>query len=549
MTITLPMVRNLHHAACDVNDIIGNLILEAAQSGTQANGTTVKTVVPAASLGSGLFDLVVTPTIGSPTTITDLSITTVTTKLNTPSSPVRVVTPLPGSVVNAAAPIPLAGGVDPGVATSSVTLGTTPADVRFVAASSGRWGDKLRLRIEYVPASADPTGTLYNVTIRDTANGGATEQFLNLSSNPANAKFVANVLKQQSNLVRVSGTPGSTRPPAHGVLNAGDDPWDPTKTFSAPFTGGSDGAAVQDNDISAVSLEANKQGIWALEKADLFNLLCIPPVKPGTDINAQTRSAAEAYCRRRRAMFIVDALVSWTKPSDVISASTGVDGSTFGLARSENAALFFPFIREIDPLRAGQLGDFAPCGAVAGVMARTDATRGVWKAPAGIEATLNGVSALSAKLTDGENGQLNPLGVNCLRSFPVIGRVVWGSRTMRGADQLADQWKYIPVRRLALFLEESLFRGTQWVVFEPNDESLWAQIRLNIGAFMHNLFRQGAFQGMTPRDAYFVKCNKDTTTQNDIDLGIVNIIVGFAPLKPAEFVVIKIQQLAGQIET
>jgi phage tail sheath protein FI len=152
-------------------------------------------------------------------------------------------------------------------------------------------------------------------------------------------------------------------------------------------------------------------------------------------------------------------------------------------------------------------------------------------------------------LNDAENGILNPLGINCLRFFPASGRVVWGARTLRGADQLADEYKYVPVRRLALYIEESLYRGTQLVVFEPNDEPLWAQIRLNVGAFMHNLFRQGAFQGQSPKDAYFVKCDKETTTQNDIDLGIVNIVVGFAPLKPAEFVVIQLQQIAGQIET
>ncbi len=152
-------------------------------------------------------------------------------------------------------------------------------------------------------------------------------------------------------------------------------------------------------------------------------------------------------------------------------------------------------------------------------------------------------------MTDPENGLLNPLGINCLRTFPTFGAVVWGARTMRGADAAADEYKYVPVRRLALFIEESLYRGTKWVVFEPNDEPLWAQIRLNVGAFMHNLFRQGAFQGTTPREAYFVKCDKETTTQNDINLGIVNIAVGFAPLKPAEFVIIKIQQMAGQIQT
>jgi phage tail sheath protein FI len=181
-------------------------------------------------------------------------------------------------------------------------------------------------------------------------------------------------------------------------------------------------------------------------------------------------------------------------------------------------------------------------------MSKTDTQRGVWKAPAGLDAAVNGVQGLTANLTAAENGLLNPLGVNCLRAFPVTGRAVWGARTLRGADQLADEYKYVPVRRLALFIEESLYQGTQWVVFEPNDEPLWAQIRLNVGAFMQNLFRQGAFQGKTPREAYFVKCDSETTTQNDINQGIVNIIVGFAPLKPAEFVIISLQQLAGQVQ-
>jgi phage tail sheath protein FI len=172
----------------------------------------------------------------------------------------------------------------------------------------------------------------------------------------------------------------------------------------------------------------------------------------------------------------------------------------------------------------------------------------VWKAPAGTEASLSGITSLATSLTDGEQGFLNPKGINVLRNFPVYGPVVWGARTLAGNDDRGSEWKYIPVRRLALFLEESLYRGTQWVVFEPNDEPLWAQIRLNVGAFMHDLFRQGAFQGLSPRDAYFVKCDKETTTQNDINKGIVNILVGFAPLKPAEFVIIKIQQIAGQVQ-
>jgi phage tail sheath protein FI len=215
---------------------------------------------------------------------------------------------------------------------------------------------------------------------------------------------------------------------------------------------------------------------------------------------------------------------------------------------ARNAAVYYPRVLQSDPLRDNQISSFVPCGMIAGLMARTDSSRGVWKAPAGIDAALNGIQGLEVVLTDGENGTLNQVGINCLRTFPVYGRVSWGARTLRGADQAADEYKYIPVRRTALFIEETLFRGLKWVVFEPNDEPLWSQIRLNVGAFMHNLFRQGAFQGTTPRDAYFVKCDKETTTQNDINLGIVNVVVGFAPLKPAEFVIVKLQQMAGQIE-
>ena len=173
----------------------------------------------------------------------------------------------------------------------------------------------------------------------------------------------------------------------------------------------------------------------------------------------------------------------------------------------------------------------------------------VWKAPAGTEASLTGVLGVKTVLTNDENGVLNPKAVNCIRNLPVYGTVVWGARTLQGNDERGSEWKYIPVRRTALFLEESLYRALKWVVFEPNDEPLWAQIRLNIAAFLQGLFRQGAFQGRTPREAYFVKCDRETTTQADINLGIVNIIVGFAPLKPAEFVVIKLQQIAGDIPT
>lgn len=286
-----------------------------------------------------------------------------------------------------------------------------------------------------------------------------------------------------------------------------------------------------------------RQGIYALESVDIFNILCLPGIPNATGERAGILMDADAYCRERRAFFIIDCSRNDDTPAEMASAIVGTS-----LPKSDNAAVYYPWIKIPDPLNGSQPRVSAPCGMIAGIYARTDSSRGIWKAPAGTEATLNGSIGLDYTLTDPENGSLNPLGVNCLRTFPVYGSVVWGSRTLRGNDQMASEYKYVPIRRLAYYIEESLYRGLKWTVFEPNDEPLWAQIRLNAGAFMQNLFRQGAFQGQKRDDAYFVKCDKETTTQNDINLGIVNIWIGFAPLKPAEFVVLYIQQIAGQIQ-
>jgi uncharacterized protein len=404
------------------------------------------------------------------------------------------------------------------------------------AANPGLWGNNLTVAADHNtrPTSGGEASTLFNLSIveADPATGSkkAAETHRNVSVDPASPRYVFKVLEQESSLARVPAPYPGTFPTVRPAEAAA----------TAAITGG-DGSALTHTQYDDASLEATKQGIWALEKADLFNLLCIPPFTRSTDVAESTWAAALAYCKRRRAMLIVDAPSSWATKADAVTKAKALS-----LARDENAALYFPRIKGADPFIENRLADFAPCGAVAGVFARTDASRGIWKAPAGIEAQLIGVADLSVSLTDGETGDLNPLGVNCLRAFPTIGRVVWGSRTWEGADALASEWKYIPVRRTALYIEESLYRGTQWVVFEPNDAPLWAQIRLNVGSFMQGLFRQGAFQGSKPADAYFVKCDRETTTQADIDLGVVNILVGFSPLKPAEFVVLKLQQMAGQ---
>jgi phage tail sheath protein FI len=307
-----------------------------------------------------------------------------------------------------------------------------------------------------------------------------------------------------------------------------------------PSSKGADGNKGSGADL--IGSETNKTGIYALLDIDLFNILVIPETFEMQDNTANSViQAGVDLCEKRRAFYIVDPPTA----KDLSNIAAWANGAS----QTRNAAVYFPAIKLADPLDDFRPRAMAASGTIAGVYARTDTERGVWKAPAGTDAVLRGVEALTTFINDLENGRINQKGVNALRVFRDYGKLAWGARTMKGSDAQADEYKYVPVRRLALFLEESLYRSTQWVVFEPNDEPLWAQLRLNIGSFMHSLFLQGAFQGKTPREAYLVKCDRETTTQDDINKGIVNILVGFAPLRPAEFVIIKIQQLAGQIQT
>jgi uncharacterized protein len=465
-------------------------------------------------------------------------------------------------------------------AVASVTLAvagdkslTDSNALQLEAFSEGAWGNQLIARIEYVTDKAAenirdrfnmPPGTLlFDLLVHD-RDTRSSEVYRNLTYADT-SRQVTRVLEAESTLVRVNK---DTPPPLTGrpVEHEKPDPgkaWFDDKNKLRTYSEVADGDKADSLNPLGQTLGIGdytgsedpskpKTGMHALDNVDLFNLLCIPPdTRPDGDTHPDVYVAAMNYCQQKRAMLIVDSPFAWSANIDT-AANTAknafvTDPILSGLP-ARNAAVFFPRVMQADPLRENQIDEFVPCGIVAGIMASTDTARGVWKAPAGLDAAVQGVRALKVNLNDAENGILNPLGINCLRSFPIYGKVVWGARTLRGADQLADEYKYIPVRRTALFIEESLYRGLQWVVFEPNDEPLWAQIRLNAGAFMHNLFRQGAFQGSTPRDAYFVKCDKETTTQNDINLGIVNIVVGFAPLKPAEFVFIKLQQMAGQID-
>jgi phage tail sheath protein FI len=337
-----------------------------------------------------------------------------------------------------------------------------------------------------------------------------------------------------------SGTPSFSGNAAATALNAATRIVNtPLYVLGAPggpgvaaATAGSAGGALQQSDYDNAYQLVDRT-------IPIFNLLSLPP--DGWSDDKQTLlGAASAFCLQRRAVLLVDPPTDWTSRE---KARTGVNTLRIGLA-NDHAAVYFP---RITLNENGVKRTLGAAGAAAGIMSRIDSNRGVWKASAGLEANVLGVSGVDIDMSDGDNGALNPLGVNAIRKFP-DGIVLWGARTLAGDDRFASEYKYFPVRRMSNFLQLSLLDALGWVVFEPNDEPLWAQIRLNVGSFMNTLFRRGAFQGSKPSDAYFVRCDSETTTQDDRNNGIVNIWVGFAPLKPAEFVVVTIQQMAGQIQ-
>jgi len=400
------------------------------------------------------------------------------------------------------------------------------ADVTVTALSPGKWANTYAIGIK--ARSDDNTRfRLQVLLVKPDKSEVPVESFENLSVLPSDPRFAQSVVNNGSSLISITVANTATKPPADTNL--------PSPSLGRD-TSGDDGTVLNPDDAK---FNAALTGATALlDRVSLFNLLCVPG-----ETDPTTVQSLQVYCKGRRA-FLISEPPQGSKVTDLQTPDSKLTGDS-----ATNGAIYYPWLQAPDPAMQNALREVPPCGFMAGIYARTDASRGVWKAPAGIDATLAGAADIDLTLTDGENGTLNPVGVNCIRNFPVYGIVAWGARTLQGNDERGSEWKYIPVRRTALFIEESLFRGTKWVVFEPNDEPLWAQIRLNVGAFMHSLFRQGAFQGKTPQQAYFVKCDGETTTQDDINRGIVNILVGFAPLRPAEFVVIHIQQMAGELQT
>jgi uncharacterized protein len=342
---------------------------------------------------------------------------------------------------------------------------------------------------------------------------------------PNDPNYITKRINGVSALVWVTVAPGSP-PPTLATENETLDLW----------LSGTDWSQISEPTDFTDQLQADTD----LDKQPVLNLMVLPGVT-----NTFVLSTAQAFCERKYVFLVMDPPLN--AEADTIQMT---------LPTSANAALYFPYLKSPNPFTGlstdpltQKVYEIPPAATVAGIMARTDGSRGVWKAPAGFQATVLNTTGVvdRGRMTDLRQGQLNPVGINCLRDFPNIGTVVYGARTT--VTMTDEQSRYVPVRRMTLFLEQTLYANLGWVVFEPNDEPLWSAITMSINAFMLGLFRQGAFQGDTPSKAFSVLCNDQTTTQTDIDSGIVNIVVAFAPLKPAEFVIITLAQIAGQTAT
>lgn len=445
--------------------------------------------------------------------------------------------------------------VTSGAAAAAQLVMPGAAAMNLTAVNVGLWGNSLFFGV----AHGGNGSTSFDLLVREYRGTEVVreESFTGLQVATGQPRSAAAVLAAESELVRITGTvslPTRTQVIPNGQPGGPKDAANiadlqaAAQTRLSQLAAGSDGLIPANSDAWRDAVvatiggsEAAHTGIFALDTIapEVFNILCLPDLAI-LDQSRMTQAAtvyqtAHGFCQRHFAFLVVDV------PSNTTQATLPAWTAALGGTVRRNAALYYPRLTGPDPLNPTTPRLMPASGAVAGIYARTDATRGVWKAPAGTDAGLAG-GRPAETLTDGQHGPLNVQGINVLRTFPVYNSVIWGARTLDGADALASEWRYIPVRRLALYIQDSLTRGLQWVVFEPNDEPLWASVRLNVTAFMSGLHRQGAFQGAAARDAFLVKCDAETTTPADVNLGVLNLYVGFAPVRPAEFVVLQIQQ-------
>jgi hypothetical protein len=448
--------------------------------------------------------------------------------------------------------------------TATATVGAGAGALSVSAANQGAWGNwiwlvvgpssdgdpnNFKLQVMYGSTAGEAMGNVVETYDNVTFNGSPT--LLLGATNPSS--YARHVVNRASEYIAIIAD--FTARPANINVNLTTSP----PVLPTQLNNGNDGLTSAVNFIGAPanSSSVTGTGIFALDKITDVNLIAIPGQGDITTVNAGID-----YCKNERPLqdcfFIGDmgtlpdvtqartdnGIPSVATISDARTFATTGMGGQIDKSAGDYGAIYFPWIYAPDPIGQGRNPTILlpPSGFVAGIYARIDNARGVFKAPAGTEAGVAGALAPYVVVSDTEQDQLNPILVNVIRSVPGSGLVVWGTRTI-GSD---SSWRYIPVRRIAIFLRNSIYNGIQWAVFEPNDEPLWASLRLNIRAFMLTQFRAGAFQGGKPDDAFFVLCDSSTTTQQDIDNGVVNILVGFAPLKPAEFVVLKLSQKVNQ---
>jgi uncharacterized protein len=429
---------------------------------------------------------------------------------------------------------------DAAAATWATATSVQGTSLVFSAASPGVWGNNVQVTITSpIPpvGNLTPTVDRFNLTVQEVVNGSVvdTETYLNLTLNPADPNNALAVVNAESSLVQLSFP---TQPAAAPIPTVTGTQASGAQPVYQLLTNGQDGSMPDFTNLTTVNT-----ALGALDRIapSVFNILCMPALA-NISAGAMTSILPQVtnFCLDRQAFMIVDI------PSSVANVQQVSQWAQQFISMDAYAsAVYFPRLIIPDPINNYLPRNVGASGTLAGVYARTDTADGVWTAPAGINATLQGAN-LAVQVTDAQDGQLNPLGINCLRTFPVYGNVCWGTRTMAGADLLQSEWKYIPVRRLVDYIEQSLVQSLKWVVFQPNDQQLWTQITVEVGNFLSGLYSQGAFQGATPSQAYFVNCNSTTTTPTDIAQGIVNIVIGVAPVDPAEFVILQIQQIAGQ---
>jgi hypothetical protein len=433
---------------------------------------------------------------------------------------------------------------------------SSPLPFSLQAADPGVWGNEITASIVTIPASsplyqrfnldpnATPPQTLFNLTIwYFDGTSYQTESFPNvtLAGDENQINRLDKMLANGSPFVRY---PPQTPPPAIPISAPNSTKPVVAVGFGA---GGVDSAPLSVEDYVG---DANTQsGLYALTQLPFgWNMLCVPSDDitddQGGDQDAAVYQEAAQICVDNNAMLIIDPPTKWygTWQSGQIANISIDDLGNFSAEQARSAAIYFPRVVISDPLMGGQAKVLPPCGFMAAAWASTDTASGVWKAPAGLDVPIGGIIDLQAHLSDDDSGVLNPQGINALRSFKVGGDVVWGARTMRGSDTLADEYKYLPVRRLLLYIQSSLQQNTLWAVFQPNGASLWAKLQTQVKTFMLGLFSQGAFAGTSADQAFFVKCDATTTPPSDQAARIVNVQVGFAPLYPAEFVVLTVSQ-------